>query len=191
MSQPAGLPRIRRHRKRHRRGHEEPAAVGTVRPTRPRIAVDSVSFPQTSSPSLVHQKFLFFRRSVSSALSQMNGDNSSSESSGTQKKPSTKKPRQRQLVISDSEESDGSGNSSDEHDEPNQPLKRFLAAYSLEEHFELLLRHQIDLDTLVMLTDDDLKFLNLPLGPYRRLAVAIQDRKSALSNPGAIIDSRL
>lgn len=106
-------------------------------------------------------------------------------------KQNTKKTRQRQLVISDSEDSDGSNNSSDEHDEPNQPLKRFLAAYSLEEHFELLVQHQIDLDTLVLLTDEDLKYLNLPLGPYRRLAVAIQERKTALSNPGAIIDSRL
>lgn len=116
-------------------------------------------------------------------------NHSSSESSGTQKKQ--KKVRQRQLVISDSEESDTTNNSSDEQDEPNQPLKRFLAAYSLDEHFELLLQHQIDLDTLILLTDDDLKFLNLPLGPYRRLSVAIQERKQALTNPGAIVDSRL
>jgi Usher syndrome type-1G protein len=133
-----------------------------------------------------------FRRSVASTLSQSGGDqisNHSSESSGTQK--NIKKTRQR-LVISDSE-SDGSDNSSEEPDEtePNQPLKRFLAAYSLEEHFELLNQHQIDLDTLILLTEDDLRFLNLPLGPYRRLAVAIQERKSALANPGAIIDSRL
>lgn len=105
------------------------------------------------------------------------------------KKQTLKKTRQRQLVISDSEDSDASDNSNE--DDPNQSLKRFLAAYSLEEHFELLLQHQIDLETLILLTDEDLKFLNLPLGPYRRLAVAIQERKTSLSNPGAIIDSRL
>lgn len=125
----------------------------------------------------------------------MGGDqvsnNSSSESSGTQMKPNTKKTRQRQLVISDSEDSDESNHSSEENDEPHQPLKRFLAAYSLEEHFELLLQHQIDLDTLILLTDEDLKYLNLPLGHFRRLAVAIQERRNALSNPGAITDSRL
>jgi len=125
----------------------------------------------------------------------MGGDqvsnNSSSESSGTQMKPNTKKSRQRQLVISDSEDSDESNHSSEENDEPHQPLKRFLAAYSLEEHFDLLLQHQIDLDTLILLTDEDLKYLNLPLGHFRRLAVAIQERKNALSNPGAITDSRL
>ncbi|CRK96405.1 CLUMA_CG009822, isoform A [Clunio marinus] len=134
-------------------------------------------------------------RSVTSVISQMSSDqisnHSSSESSNTQKKQNGKKTRQRQLVISDSEDSEGSDNSSDEHDDPNQPLKRFLAAYSLDEHFELLVQQQIDLDTLMLLTDDDLKILNLPLGPYRRLAVAIQERKSALTNPGAIIDSRL
>lgn len=126
----------------------------------------------------------------------MGGDqfsnHSSSESSGTQANVLSKKTRQRQLVISDSEESDESNNSSDENDEPNQPLKRFLAAYSLDDYFDLLnTQHQIDLDTLILLTDDDLKFLNLPLGPFRRLSIAIQERKQALSNPGAIIDSRL
>lgn len=141
---------------------------------------------------LVFSLFPLFSRSVTSALSQPGGDQisiHSSESSGTQKK--SQKTRQR-LVISDSE-SDGSNNSSDETDEtePNQPLKRFLAAYSLDEYFDLLNQHQIDLDTLIILTEDDLKFLNLPLGPYRRLAVAIQERKNALSNPGAITDSRL
>lgn len=120
-------------------------------------------------------------------------NNSSSESSGTQMKQNTRKTRhgQHQLVISDSEDSDESNHSSEENDEPHQPLKRFLTAYSLEEHFDLLLQHQIDLDTLILLTDEDLKYLNLPLGHYRRLAVAIQERKNALSNPGAIIDSRL
>lgn len=93
---------------------------------------------------------------MTSALSQMSGgdqisNNSSTESSGMSK-PNTKKTRQRAPVISDSEDSEGSNNSSDEQDEPNQPLKRFLVAYSLEEHFELLIHHQIDLDTLILLT---------------------------------------
>jgi len=122
----------------------------------------------------------------------MNGDqisNNSSSESSTTKKSSSKKSRH--IVISDSEDSDGSHNSSDENEEPNQPLKRFLAAYSLDEHFDLMMKQQIDLDTLMMLTEEDLKYLNLPLGPYRRLAVAIQERKNALAAPGAILDSRL
>lgn len=130
--------------------------------------------------------------SLSSAILSVDQiSNPSSESSSTKTNTASKKTRQRQLIISDSEESDASQNSSDECEDPNQTLKRFLAAYSLEEHLELLLRHQIDLDTLMLLTEEDLKYLNLPLGPYRRLAVAIQERKNALNNPGAILDSRL
>lgn len=145
-----------------------------------------------------------FDRPVLGALSMAHSmvppdqmSNHSSETSTSTKNASSKKSsssRQRQLVISDSEEdeSGSSKNSScDESDDPHEALKRFLAAYSLDEHFELLLSHQIDLDTLMLLTDEDLKYLNLPLGPYRRLAVAIQERKNALNNPGAIFDSRL
>lgn len=129
-------------------------------------------------------------RSVSSVLSRIEINDSSSASSSSK---NSKKNRQRsQLVISDSEE-DSESNSSDENenDVTLSPLKRFLSAYSLEEHLELLEKHQIDLDTLILLTEEDLKYLNLPLGPYRRLYVAIQERKQALSSPGAIIDSRL
>ncbi|KAL7045989.1 hypothetical protein ACKWTF_002422 [Chironomus riparius] len=131
-------------------------------------------------------------QSITSALSSVDQiSNPSSESSSSKTNTASKKTRQRQLIISDSEDSDTSRNSSDECEEPHQALKRFLTAYSLEEHLELLLKHQIDLDTLMLLTEEDLKYLNLPLGPYRRLAVAIQERKNALNNPGAILDSRL
>lgn len=52
-------------------------------------------------------------------------------------------------------------------------------------------KQQIDLDTLMLLTESDLKSLNLPLGPFRKLAIAIQERKNALTAPGPIHDSRL
>lgn len=47
------------------------------------------------------------------------------------------------------------------------------------------------MDTLILLTEDDLKTLSLPLGPFRKLVIAIQERKNALSNPGAITDTNL
>jgi len=43
----------------------------------------------------------------------------------------------------------------------------------------------------MLLTESDLKSLGLPLGPFRKLDVAIQERKNAISNPGAIIDSKM
>lgn len=52
-------------------------------------------------------------------------------------------------------------------------------------------KQQIDLDTLILLTEADLKSLGLPLGPFRKLTCAIQERKNALANPGAMTDSRL
>ncbi|KAJ8956701.1 hypothetical protein NQ318_014056 [Aromia moschata] len=50
---------------------------------------------------------------------------------------------------------------------------------------------KIDLDTLVILTENDLKSLNLPLGPYRKLVNAISERRAALENPGEVTDSML
>lgn len=99
--------------------------------------------------------------------------------------------RNRQL-ISDSEESHESEEMNDETGKPYQPLRRFLTAYALKDFYEIFLEQQIDLETLMLLTEDDLKLLNIPLGPYRRLIVAINERKQALNHPpGAIIDTSL
>lgn len=43
----------------------------------------------------------------------------------------------------------------------------------------------------MLLTETDLKSLGLPLGPFRKLVIAIQERKTALANPGTIYDSRI
>lgn len=141
--------------------------------------------------------YFFSRHSVTSAISSSidQASNHSSSESGRSAKQQDQslKSRNRQLLLSDSEEeSDASHNSSDnETDESNKNLKRFLAAYSLEQHYDILMQQQINLDDLMILTEDDLKTLNLPLGPFRRLVVAIEERKNALNSPGAILDSRL
>lgn len=99
--------------------------------------------------------------------------------------------RGRQQLISDSEDSHESEEVDDETIKPYQPLRRFLTAYSLKDFYEIFLQQQIDLETLMLLTEDDLKLLNIPLGPYRRLIVAINERKQALNNPMSIIDTNL
>lgn len=43
----------------------------------------------------------------------------------------------------------------------------------------------------MLLTENDLKTLNMPLGPYRKLVTAISERKAALENPGEVTDSAL
>lgn len=66
---------------------------------------------------------------------------------------------------------------------------RFLIKYIIFHKINSFQKQDIDLNTLMMLTDDDLKTLGLPLGPYRKLIVAIGERKHALTNPEAIYDS--
>lgn len=63
-------------------------------------------------------------------------------------------------------------------------LKHFYPIFSFE-------KEKITLDILMILKEVDIEKLQLPLGPFRKLMNAIEDRKNALSNPGAITDSRL
>ncbi|GJQ81829.1 hypothetical protein Trydic_g368 [Trypoxylus dichotomus] len=80
---------------------------------------------------------------------------------------------------------------SSEDDDPNAPLERFLAAWGLGEYMPKFEEQKIDLETLMMLTENDMKSLNLPLGPYRKLVNAVNERKAALESPGEVVDSRL
>ena len=80
---------------------------------------------------------------------------------------------------------------SSEEDDPTAPLERFLAAWGLGEYLPKFEEQKVDLDTLMLLTESDLKTFNLPLGPYRKLVTAINERKAALEDPGEVIDSKL
>uniref|UniRef100_T1JIG7 SAM domain-containing protein n=1 Tax=Strigamia maritima TaxID=126957 RepID=T1JIG7_STRMM len=73
----------------------------------------------------------------------------------------------------------------------NEPIITFLASLGLSEFIPRFLDEQIDLDALLLLTDDDLRNIVQPLGPRRKLIQAIQDRKEAIENPGQVFDSRL
>lgn len=147
------------------------------------------------------------RRSVSAALSELQPDTSSvgssnnsshGKSGGSNGNGNGGRPAgvRSHLVISDSD-SERSALTDDEDDDEEEAengftsLGRFLAAWGLEEHMHIFEKQQIDLDTLMLLTEADMKSLNLPLGPFRKLAIAVQERKSALTAPGAITDSRL
>ncbi|XP_028163158.1 Usher syndrome type-1G protein homolog [Ostrinia furnacalis] len=68
-------------------------------------------------------------------------------------------------------------------------LERFLTAWGLSQYVQKFKDEQIDLDALMLLTESDMKTLGLPLGPYRKLVTAVQERKQALSHPGPIIDT--
>lgn len=71
------------------------------------------------------------------------------------------------------------------------PLVVFLVAHGLMEYVTALTNEKIDLDSLMLLTEEDLKHLGLPLGPRRKLLKAVEVRKSAIDDPGELLDSRL
>ena len=58
-------------------------------------------------------------------------------------------------------------------------LKQFLDALGLGQHFELLTRHDVDLEILPDLSDQDLAELGLSLGHRRKLMAAAQRRTAA------------
>ncbi|XP_055623211.1 pre-mRNA splicing regulator USH1G [Toxorhynchites rutilus septentrionalis] len=134
---------------------------------------------------------LAMTRSVSTVLAQLGNEHSANESSDGSTKRKLKhgpiKPRT-QLVISDS---DSDQDSSDNDENESLAILRFLAAFKLEDYYPIMQKNEIDMETLMLLTEGDIKSLGLPLGIYRRLCNAIQERKEALASPGTIMDSRL
>ncbi|XP_052759569.1 pre-mRNA splicing regulator USH1G [Galleria mellonella] len=90
-------------------------------------------------------------------------------------------------------QSESSTVSSDEEGEAEESgyasLERFLTAWGLGQYVQKFKDEQIDLDALMLLTESDLRSLGLPLGPYRKLVTAVQERKQAISHPGPIIDT--
>ncbi|XP_002740435.1 pre-mRNA splicing regulator USH1G-like [Saccoglossus kowalevskii] len=79
----------------------------------------------------------------------------------------------------------------DDDDVISSPLELFLAAHGLTDYLPLFTNEQIDLDSLMLCSDKDLKGINLPLGPRRKVLEAVARRKAVLSEPGPINDTVL
>ncbi|XP_058451165.1 ankyrin repeat and SAM domain-containing protein 4B-like [Malaya genurostris] len=58
-------------------------------------------------------------------------------------------------------------------------LLTFLKIYDLQRFHQQLLDKGVDLDGLMLMTEQDVKALELPLGPHRKLWVALEEYKSA------------
>ncbi|XP_019868088.1 Usher syndrome type-1G protein homolog [Aethina tumida] len=91
--------------------------------------------------------------------------------------------------VTDDELSESDSDSED--DNPNGPLERFLVAFGLGEHLQKFIEQEITLDSLMLFTENDLRRLNLPLGPHVTLVNAVKERKLALESPGEVMDSQL
>ncbi|XP_045476823.1 Usher syndrome type-1G protein homolog [Harmonia axyridis] len=127
-----------------------------------------------------------FRKSITNTFSGVNGPEMTT--TGESSIGSDSNYGMRNLISIEDELSDVE---SSEDDHPNGPLERFFTAWGLNEYLPKFEEQKIDLDTLMLMTESDLKTLNLPLGPHIKLMTAINERKSALEHPGEVIDSML
>lgn len=79
----------------------------------------------------------------------------------------------------------------DDEDEETSPLDAFLSAISLPEFALAFNREHLDLEALMLCSDEDLKGIRIQLGPRKKILEAAARRKSALENPGTMKDSSL
>lgn len=79
----------------------------------------------------------------------------------------------------------------DDDEDETSALDAFLSAISLPEFALALNREHLDLDALMLCSDDDLKGIRIQLGPRKKILEAIARRKSALEGAGVMKDSCL
>lgn len=79
----------------------------------------------------------------------------------------------------------------DDEDEETSPLDAFLSAISLPEFALAFNREHLDLEALMLCSDEDLKGIRIQLGPRKKILEAAARRKNALETPGIMKDSCL
>ncbi|XP_004586860.2 ankyrin repeat and SAM domain-containing protein 4B [Ochotona princeps] len=71
------------------------------------------------------------------------------------------------------------------------PLEVFLQSHHLEEVLPILMREEIDLEALLLCSDEDLQNIQMHLGPRKKVLNAINRRKQVLQEPGQLVDTSL
>ncbi|NXW56430.1 ANS4B protein, partial [Eurystomus gularis] len=79
----------------------------------------------------------------------------------------------------------------DDEEAENTPLEVFLASQMLDEFLPVFMREKIDLDALMLCSDEDLQSIQIELGPRKKVLNAVTKRKQALKNPGKTVDTCL
>ncbi|XP_013865581.1 ankyrin repeat and SAM domain-containing protein 4B [Austrofundulus limnaeus] len=79
----------------------------------------------------------------------------------------------------------------DDEAEESSPLEVFLSAISLPEFAPAFSREHLDLEALMLCSDDDLKGIRIQLGPRKKILEAAVRRTKALESPGIMKDSSL
>ncbi|ELW62510.1 ankyrin repeat and SAM domain-containing protein 4B [Tupaia chinensis] len=71
------------------------------------------------------------------------------------------------------------------------PLEVFLQSQHLDEFLPIFIREQIDLEALLLCSDEDLQSIQMQLGPRKKVLSAINRRKQVLQQPGHLVDTSL
>ncbi|XP_033945418.1 ankyrin repeat and SAM domain-containing protein 4B [Pseudochaenichthys georgianus] len=79
----------------------------------------------------------------------------------------------------------------DNEDQETSPLDGFLSAISFPEFAPAFSREHLDLEALMLCSDEDLKGIRIQLGPRKKILEAVARRKKALESPGTMTDSCL
>ncbi|XP_028843556.1 ankyrin repeat and SAM domain-containing protein 4B isoform X2 [Denticeps clupeoides] len=79
----------------------------------------------------------------------------------------------------------------DDQDEETSALDAFLSSISLLDFAPVFKREKLDLEALMLCSDDDLKSIRIQLGPRKKIMEAAVRRKAALEQPCAMKDTFL
>ncbi|XP_041086082.1 ankyrin repeat and SAM domain-containing protein 4B [Polyodon spathula] len=78
-----------------------------------------------------------------------------------------------------------------EDEEETSSLAAFLASLNLVEFVPIFNREQLDLEALMLCSDEDLRSIQIQLGPRKKILEAAGRRKRALTQPSTMVDSLL
>ncbi|XP_066465518.1 ankyrin repeat and SAM domain-containing protein 4B [Tiliqua scincoides] len=79
----------------------------------------------------------------------------------------------------------------DDEEVETPPLEVFLACQNLSEYLPTLIRENLDLEALMLCSDEDLQSIQMQLGPRKKVLHAISRRKEVLARPGKTEDTQL
>nr|XP_027796214.1 ankyrin repeat and SAM domain-containing protein 4B [Marmota flaviventris] len=71
------------------------------------------------------------------------------------------------------------------------PLEVFLQSHHLGEFLPIFTREQIDLEALMLCSDEDLQNIQMQLGPRKKVLNAINRRMQVVQQPGPLVDTSL